>query len=203
MVRLNRYYNIHLNVYQKSVDLLDFGFVDAGLALSLIYDTRDNTLMPGSGYIVDLSNWHYAEDLGGDFNYRSLGLKANAYFGFARNYVLGLRLDASRAEGDVPFYAAPYVRLRGIPALRYQGQTAGAAEVELRWRLGERWAVSVFTGVGAVDAKRERIETDDDIDSIGFGLRYLALQEQDAWVGIDIADGPEDTAWYIQMGYVW
>ena len=35
------------------------------------------------------------------------------------------------------------------------------------------------------------------------GGRYLALREQDAWVGIDIARGPEDLAWYIQLGSSW
>jgi len=47
------------------------------------------------------------------------------------------------------------------------------------------------------------IETDDDIRTAVIGLRYLALEKQDAWVGIDIAEGPEDTAWYIQMGNAW
>jgi len=187
----------------ESVDLLDFDFVDAGLALSLIYDTRDNTLMPASGFIVDLTNWHYAKRLGGDFDYRNLILKGSSYFEFAENYVLGLRLDATRVEGRPPFYAAPYVKLRGIPALRYQGQTAATAEFELRRRLGYRWAVSIFAGAGSVEAKQERIETDDDIRTVGFGLRYLALEKQDAWVGIDIAEGPEDVAWYIQMGNAW
>jgi hypothetical protein len=66
-----------------NTSLLDFSFVDVGLAASLIYDSRDNTLMPTSGFIVDLTSWHYDESVGGDFNYRKHNLKGNTYFGFA------------------------------------------------------------------------------------------------------------------------
>jgi len=181
----------------------DFDFVDAGVAASLIYDTRDNTLMPASGYIVDLTTWRYDQALGGDFDYSSARFKGLSYHTFAQQYVIGLRLDISQASGDVPFYAEPYVRLRGIPALRYQGKTAGAVEIEARRRIGERWSASVFTGAGSVDARFPQAGTSDDIYTLGIGMRYLALKEEDAWVGIDIARGPEDLAWYIQMGNSW
>jgi len=85
----------------------DFDFVDAGVAASLIYDTRDNTLMPASGYIVDLTTWRYDQALGGDFDYSSARFKGLSYHTFAQQYVIGLRLDISQASGDVPFYAEP------------------------------------------------------------------------------------------------
>ncbi len=187
----------------EGISLLDFDFVDVGLAASLIYDTRDNTMMPASGYIADLTSWRYDEGIGGDFNYQVVRFKANSYFQFGQKYVLGLRLDMAKANGEVPFYAEPYVDLRGIPALRYQGGTAGAFEVEARRRLGERWAVSVFAGAGTTELGLQESKTLDNINTFGIGLRYLALKEQDAWVGIDIAEGPEDVAWYIQMGNAW
>jgi len=187
----------------EGISLLDFDFVDVGLAASLIYDTRDNTMMPASGYIADLTGWRYDEGIGGDFNYQVVRFKANSYFQFGQKYVLGLRLDMAKANGEVPFYAEPYVDLRGIPALRYQGKTAGAFEVEARRRLGERWAVSVFAGAGTTELGLQESKTLDNINTFGIGLRYLALKEQDAWVGIDIAEGPEDVAWYIQMGNAW
>jgi outer membrane protein assembly factor BamA len=184
------------------LDLLGSGFRDAGLALSLLYDTRDNTILPASGFLVDLTGWRYGE-AGGDFDYDKGSLRALYFSPFLEKYVLGLRLDASTASGDVPFYAAPYVSLRGIPALRYQGKIAGAVEIEARRRLGDRWSASVFSGAGFVDTGFAFGDTDDDIHAVGIGMRYLAFREQDAWVGVDIARGPEDTAWYIQMGSSW
>ncbi len=127
----------------NGVSILDFTFVEVGVAASLIYDTRDNTLMPASGYVSD----HlvgYDQTLGGDFDYSSARLKGLSYHTFGQQYVLDLRLDISQADGDGPFYAILFVR-----------------------------------------------------------LRYLAVKKQDAWVGIDIASGPEEVAIYIQMGIAW
>ena len=187
----------------EDLELFQSGFTDAGLALSLLYDTRDNTILPQSGYLAELMTWNYGENLGGNFDYRKHELKGLYFLPFAAHYVLGIRLDYSTASGDVPFYAAPFVSLRGIPALRYQGKAAGAFELELRRRFGERWAVSVFSGAGAIDTGFEFGETEDEIRSFGVGARYLALPQQDAWVGLDVAHGPEDTAWYVQMGSSW
>lgn len=185
------------------LDLLQVGFVDAGLALNLFYDTRDNTILPARGYLLELSGWVHNDGYGSDFDYQETRLKALYFNDFGDAWVLGMRLDARSASGSVPFYAAPYVSLRGIPALRYQGKSAGAAEIELRRQLSDRWVVSVFTGRGKVDTGFDFGETEDDIESYGTGIRYLALPEQDAWVGLDLARGPEDTAWYIQMGSSW
>ena len=49
------------------LDLLRFGFQDTGAALSLLYDTRDNTILPTSGLLLDLTAWRYDESLGGDY----------------------------------------------------------------------------------------------------------------------------------------
>jgi len=184
-------------------DLLESGFVDAGLGLSLSYDIRDNTLLPSSGLLAEVTSWHHGDGIGGDFDYRKHKVKGLYYLGFADRYVLGLRLDASTASGGVPFFAAPYVSLRGIPALRYQGKTAGAFEIEVRRLFGERWSVALFTGSGFVEKGFEFGETEDEINNFGTGVRYLVLPQQDAWVGLDVARGPEDTAWYVQMGSSW
>ncbi len=184
-------------------DLTDFDFVDAGVAASLIYDTRDNTILPSEGHLLEIFGWQYGKAVGGDFDYSSTRLKGLWFKRFNENYVLGVRADASKVSGDAPFFAEPYVSLRGIPALRYQGDQASALELEFRRRFADRWTISLFGGVGAVKIGTEKVETDHDIRTIGIGTRYLALRDENAWVGIDIASGPEDVAWYIQIGSPW
>jgi len=185
------------------ISLLDFDFVDAGLAASLIYDTRDNTVMPVAGYLLELTGWRYGETLSGDFDYDTTRLRGLWFKELGQDYVVGVRIDATRASGDVPFYAAPFVRLRGIPALRYQGEMASAFELEGRRHFGDRWSGSLFAGVGSVSVGEEQTETRDDIRTIGIGTRFLALRKQDAWIGIDVARGPEEIALYIQFGSAW
>lgn len=59
--------------------------------------------------------------IGFDFNFEKFsvfGLGWHAY----RSFVFGLRLDARLSDGDTPFYSQPFVKLRGIPAMRHQDQ---------------------------------------------------------------------------------
>ena len=117
--------------------------------------------------------------------------------------MLGWRIDGSVAAGDYPFYAAPYVKLRGIPALRYQGKSAGAVEIELRYQFAKRWAVLGFTGEGWTDERNLADQTANEIDAYGFGVRWHALPTKNVWVGMDLARGPEEDAFYIQMVHPW
>jgi hypothetical protein len=184
-------------------NLLDFDLVNSGIAASLNYDTRDNTILPAKGFHVELIGWRFDEALGGDFDYTTVRLKALGFAPLGEKFVLGARVDSGHVDGQPPFFDYPYVRLRGIPALRYQGKVASAFELELRRRMADRWTASLFGGFGTVRIGDELVDTEDNIRTIGVGTRYLAYREQDAWVGVDIARGPEEVAFYIQMGSSW
>ena len=178
-------------------------FRDVGASLSVLYDSRDDTMMPASGQLLELASWHYDKGLGGDFDYTKTNLKLNSFHELGKKFVLGLRLEGSIGGGDLPFYAAPYVKLRGIPALRYQGKSAGVVEVELRYQFAKRWAVLGFTGEGWTDERDLADETADEIDAFGFGVRFEALPAKNVWVGLDLARGPEEDAFYIQLIHPW
>ena len=106
-------------------------------------------------------------------------------------------------DGNPPFFAVPYVSLRGIPALRYQAKTAGTVEIEGRYNFSKRWAGVAFAGAGFTNSKDPALDTNGDIKAFGTGIRFQALQQQNVWLGLDIAKGPEDYAWYIQIGHPW
>jgi hypothetical protein len=188
---------------QRDSGIGDFSFTNTGLAGSVIYDGRDNTSMPNSGQLVDITYWRYDEAVGGDFDYWKSRLKIHSFHEFGDKFVLGLRLDMEQEGGNTPFFAEPYVRLRGIAALRYQGESAGAVEVEGRYQFSSRWAAVAFAGAGFADSKYPVVETEDDIRTYGAGIRFLALKEKNTWLGVDVARGPEDTAFYIQLGHAW
>ena len=180
----------------------DFSMKSVGIAASAMYDARDDSMMPSSGQLVDFIAWRYDEAIGSDFDYWSYRLKAHSFHQLHDRFVLGLRFDVSTTDGAPPFYAVPFVSMRGIPALRYQGDTAGVFEVEGRYTFAERWAAVAFAGAGFTDAD-EVLETSDDINSYGVGIRFKALRRENVWLGFDIAKGPEEYAWYIQLGHPW
>jgi len=182
---------------------VDSAFTDIGLSLSGIYDNRDDSMMPSDGYLADLTVWRYDDAIGGDFNYWSSRFKVNYFRRLQEKFVLGLRFDVATASGDIPFYAVPFVVLRGIPAMRYQGETAGAIEVEGRYDFAKRWSAVAFVGKGFINEGDSATGTEDNLWAGGVGIRFLALKEQNFWLGLDVAQGPEIKAWYIQMGHAW
>jgi len=95
------------------------------------------------------------------------------------------------------------VKLRGIPALRYQNKVAGAIEVEGRYLLAPRWELSVFAGKGFTSDDVPFFDNPGNIYNFGTGVRYNIFTEHKVWAGIDVAKGPEDWAWYIQVGHPW
>lgn len=111
--------------------------------------------MPDNGMLVDLALWRYDEFTGSDSDYWDARFKVLSFHQLHEKFVLGLRLEGLAIDGNAPFFAIPWVTLRGIPAMRYQG------------------------------------------------ARYKVFEAQNVWIGIDIARGPGETNWYIQVGHSW
>ena len=185
------------------LDLFRSEVTNSGLSAKAAWDTRDNTSMPNEGQLFDLALWRYDEIFGSDSEYWDARLKLLSFHQLHEKFVLGLRLEGSAIDGDPPFFAIPWVTLRGIPAMRYQGDRVGMFEIEARYTFSPRWAVLGFAGLGSVSSKKPAIDTDQSIYNYGLGGRYNIFEAQNIWVGIDIARGPEDTNWYIQVGHAW
>ena len=173
--------------------VLDSDFTNAGMAVSAIHDSRDDSMMPGDGHLYDLTVWRFDDIFGSDFDYTNSRLKLLWFKELQEDFHLGLRLDIANSSGDAPFFMVPYVPLRGIPALRYQADTAGAVEIEGRYDINPRWAAVAFTGAGLIDWDSGEEDADEDIYTYGAGIRFQLFTEQNVWVGLDIARGPEDT----------
>lgn len=185
------------------LDLFRSDLKNSGLSAKLAWDTRDNTSMPNAGQLFDLAVWRYDEAFNGDFNYWNAKLKLLSFHPLSEKIVLGMRLEYSTIEGNAPFFAIPWVSLRGIPAMRYQGDRVLTGEVEARYNFSSKWALIGFAGSGAVSSNNSFIETEQDIYAYGMGIRYKVFDAQNVWLGLDIARGPEDTNWYIQVGHAW
>jgi len=179
------------------------GMKSSGLGLAFEHDSRDNIFTPSRGWKANLDAVFYSPDFGSDEKYETYRAHAYGYFPMAKEFVLGVRLDARTARGDVPFYQLPYIDLRGIPAARYQDENAGVAEAELRWNVTPRWALIGFAGTGRTWGTTKNFSDADSVNAWGVGLRYLIARRLGFYMGVDIARGPEDTAFYIQAGSAW
>jgi len=185
------------------VDLNESSSSNNGLAAALTFDGRDNVFTPNHGRLMQLDVWRFDEGFGGDFNYWKGRIKLLSFHQLHPKLVLGLRLDASAVDGRAPFYAYPWVSMRGIPALRYQGKNTAVIEAEARWNFLPRWAVVGFGGAGQVGGDAPAFATEDNIVAGGAGVRYYLMQDLGLWLGVDVARGPEEAYGYITVGQAW
>jgi hypothetical protein len=176
---------------------------NAAIAAVIRYDSLDNTYSPRSGIVSDLQVARFDEAVGGDFNYDQTTWLNQAHFSLGEQWLLGVRLDADMASGDAPFYAVPYIELKGIPALRYQGKKVMTTEARLNWEFHPRWQAAVFVGAGRAAEHVDDLGDAPSRVSQGVGFRYMGVKELGLNMGLDFAKGPEDNVVYISFGTRW
>ena len=172
------------------------------LGLVVDHDTRDNIFTPNRGTFFEMEAAFARGAFGSDDNYETLYARAYHWMP-AGDFVLGARGDARLSRGNVPFYAQPYIVLRGVPAVRYQDRNALVTEGEVRWNLDRRWALVGFAGVGKAYGRRQTWAEAETVWAGGAGFRYLVARKLNLYAGLDVARGPEDGAVYIQVGSAW
>ena len=116
---------------------------------------------------------------------------------------MGWRAKGAATDGDTPFWALPFVWMRGIPAMRYQGDSVAQIETEARWDFKGPWSLVGFLGYGQTWSDRLIFDTDDQILAGGAGIRVNIAPKLKFRTGIDIARGPEEWAIYLQFGHAW
>ncbi len=141
--------------------------------------------------------------LGSDHDFSRSRLGLSAYFPAGDSVVVGVRADAQAVDGDVPFYACPFIEMRGIPAMRYQGDRTALMEMEGRWNLDGRWSLVGFAGAGRAADDAGDLGSAPTRVTKGVGFRYLVARALGLHAGVDVARGPEENAFYIMVGNSW
>ena len=91
----------------------------------------------------------------------------------------------------------------GVPTVRYQGKADILSEGEMRWDIVNRWSPVLFGGTGKAFDDGKKFNDTDWITSYGTGFRYLLARKFKLRVGIDVARGPDEWAYYIVFGSNW
>ncbi len=180
-----------------------FDFDLAGLGVYVQYDSRNTIFTPTKGLSATFEYKNHGDTWGSDFDYDRYKGSVLHYTPFGDYSSLGLRLVGEKVNGDTPFFGFPFVSLRGIPAMRYQGENVVTAEAEYLWGFTPRWSVALFGGVGKTSAISSLAGKGQTVSAGGLGFRYRLARKQGLQAGIDIARGPEDTAIYLTIGSAW
>ena len=175
----------------------------SGAGVVAEYDTRDSTLSPSDGSLAKADATFYAPAIGSDNRFQTYGARAFGFFPFADRWTFAARIDWRAARGDTPFYQLPSIDLRGIAYGRFQNDNVGMVEAELRYRIGSRWTLLGFGGAGRDWGRRTGFSDATTEATRGVGFRYTLARRLGLDVGIDWARGPDDNAYYLQVGSAW
>jgi hypothetical protein len=178
-------------------------FTQGGLGAYVEYDGRNTVFTPSNGFKGILEYRNYDKNWGSDFNYDHVAASLQHFTPFGEYSSLGIRLDGETVSGDVPFFGYPFVNLRGIPALRYQGEDVVTLEVEYLWGFTPRWSLALFAGGGKTTSISEFGSDSETVAAGGAGFRYRIARKLGMQVGVDVARGPEETAVYLTVGSAW
>jgi outer membrane protein assembly factor BamA len=175
------------------------------------YDTRDNTLSPNKGTLLNLRLSFYDEAFGSDYKFQRYLLQDLLYYPVNKKFNFDQRFSYEQLVGnEAPFYMYPAVFMRGIPAMRYQGEKSAIYEAQLSYNFNFRWKFLGFIGLAKVFGDNNGLISEnikfsdaDTIFSRGIGFRYLIAKKFGLRCGIDITNTDEDNAFYIQVGTAW
>lgn len=200
---LNSDSNLDIKGLIPEVDQLALESSDADIGIKLTYDNRNNQITPNSGTKAGLEYNVHNNKLGGDFDYQITHAYINNYNKVFDKWGIALRADSKSIDGDAPFYARPSLDMRGMPAMRYQGDDTVLAEAEISYDINQRWTLLGFAGAGKAIDKGQSFEEAETLNMQGAGFRYLIARQLGMKTGIDIAKGPEEWTMYIQFGTAW
>ena len=192
-------------------------------ALSAVaqYDTRDSIFTPSDGLFVKATLRRFDESFGGDENFWRYGAKVFYFQPLFEDVTLGLRFEGEAVyeygNDRVPYVAYPSIVMRGIDAMRYQGEKMMLGEVQFRWEFIERWNMVFFGGSGKVYGNENRFEPGTGVvkENVSFldapahaaggvGFRYELARKFGLWAGVDFATNEEkDFSFYITVGSAW
>ncbi len=169
----------------------------------LEFDTRDNVFTPTRGIYAETTYLVSREQLGSSDDFERFQQVLMGWYPLARKVTLGGRANYAKSSGETPFFLRPFVQLRGVPAVRWQGDEVTSVEVEGRWQFHGRWSAVAFAGAGKTRTIGDGSSSRDDVTSGGLGFRYELARKFGLHAGMDVAQSGGTTAVYFQIGNAW
>jgi hypothetical protein len=167
------------------------------------WDNRNSIFTPDKGIRFRATGSLARNWLGSDEDYQQLDIYTNVFFNPFKPWVCGFMAEWNMMSDDAPFYVLPYVTMRGLPAAKYQGQQSLQFETEQRFDISRRWSLVGFVGTGRTYTTNEYFEDNNWYWAGGAGFRYLIARLFRLRMGIDVARGPDQFAYYFVFGHYW
>lgn len=168
------------------------------------YDSRNNTFTPTKGVMAEIGLNYSATWLGSDDNFSTTTTDFFWYLPLTDKLHSKYRFQGSFLFGDAPFYAYPFIDLRGVASMRYQNDATLVTETEWSYNIYNRWWLTAFGGTGKAFSDFNDFGSEDWVYNLGTGFRYRLARQLGVNMGTDFAWGNgKDFAFYIVFGTSW
>lgn len=168
------------------------------------WDSRDNIFTPTKGVNSGLQFSYNATWLGADTDYYQFNPYFFGYKKITDHIFSGFRFDSSFMVGDSPFYAKPFISLRGVPAMKYQSNNTMLVETEWKFKVYKRWSLDFFGGTGKAFKSFQEFGPATWVYNYGLGFRYILSRLFGMDAGVDFAwSNDKDFAFSIVFGSAW
>jgi len=173
----------------------------SGMGLTGEYDSRDSQFSPRKGIYATAQLIDFAQALGSDFSFLSFDGSASRYLTLSPKLVLASSLRIASAGGGAPFFALPFVSLRGFPGGKYLGENVWQGQAELRWNVYGPVGLVGFVGAGQAADSIGGFGQAKLLYAGGVGIRYMASEAERLNLGFDYAVGSDGgSAFYFRIG---
>jgi len=164
----------------------------AGFIFNL--DTRDNIGSPISGELLKINAKFSSELFGATQGYNKLIADLRTYQKLTDQSILALQFYYEGVFGDPPFQGLATFgggkRARGYFQGRFIDKQMYIVQAEYRYRFHSRWALASFGLFGeVVDDPQNFFSFSNMKPSIGGGVRFKLLKDQNTWVRLDVGKG--------------
>ncbi|UXX79679.1 BamA/TamA family outer membrane protein [Reichenbachiella carrageenanivorans] len=161
------------------------GGFNMGVGPGMRYDTRNSTLWPTHGRLINAGITLFGKAFGGEYNYTNFVVDYRQYMKlFGPKSVLAFQVKMDMSSGDdIPFYKLNKIggggRLRGFEHRNlYRDRQAVYVQVEARQELFWRFGGVLFVGAGEVFHSFSDFQAEDIRLVYGLGGRFRAMKDE-------------------------
>lgn len=188
----------HVNTWQLTGSALlaqpdvigNQGYVNSGLGIMYLIDTRDNIVFATKGIFLDVSTYSYIKGIGSEYTFHNLIIDFRKYYTPLKGHTIGFNTFFALNTGDVPFMQLAHMggqyMMRGVYYGRYRDRIYTAMQLEYRVKIWRFLGLAAFGAFGNVAHDFQQYDFSTLKCALGSGLRFSISKRENVNVRVDI-----------------
>ncbi len=179
------------------------GSITSGFGPALVYDSRNSILTPTRGHYFEISNLNYNHIFGSQYDFVNYIIDFRKYIKINKRGIIALQSFANINFGRVPFKQLATVGgnriMRGYYNGRFRDKNVLVLQAELRQHLFWRLGYTLFVDIGNVTANFATDDFTNIIYTMGGGIRYKLIKEENINIRLDLGFGQNTRGLYVTL----